>query len=329
MGSERVRRAARVVPRPTPVGTEPLPDRLRAGIESLSGIALDDVRVHYDSPEPSRVDALAYAQGQDIHIAPGQEQHLPHEAWHVVQQAQGQVAPTTRILRGAALNDDSALEREAERMGQRASRIQRGSAAPGLRPAAPAGNVVQLMKDGTKAGLTTLAALNAKLKSASRPSITAADFEEKLDWTPTAADLDNAVAASTIEFTGRTAIGTIVADLVTHLNLAKAGGGKKAKEAAAKKKSPREVAAWASPKYKASKGSYYGGTANELHVHDVKSDVFLKGPGGRKPIITAGVLKASDLAEARNSLLGHGQATALNAAIDRALLENNEDLDSY
>ena len=329
MGSERLRRAARDVPRPTPVGPEPLPDRLRAGVESLSGIALDDVRVHYGSPEPGRVDALAYAQGQDIHLAPGQEQHLPHEAWHVVQQAQGRVAPTTRMRRGAALNDDSALEREAERMGQRASRIQRSSAAPGLRSAAPAANVVQLMKDGSRGTLTTLAALNAKLRSASRSAITAADFEEKFDWTPSGDDLDKAVAASTLEFTGKTAVGTIVADLVTHLTLAKAGGGKKAKEAAAKKKSPREEAAWASPKYRASKGSYYGGGANELHVHDVKSDVFLKGPAGRKPIITLGVLSASDLAEARNSLVGHGQATALNAAIDRALLENNEALDNY
>jgi hypothetical protein len=33
--------------------------------------------------------AAAFGQGGDIHIAPGREQHLPHEAWHVVQQQQG------------------------------------------------------------------------------------------------------------------------------------------------------------------------------------------------------------------------------------------------
>ncbi|MEM7041075.1 MAG: DUF4157 domain-containing protein [Bacteroidota bacterium] len=35
--------------------------------------------------------AHAYDQGTDIHIGPGQEKHLPHEAWHVVQQKQGRV----------------------------------------------------------------------------------------------------------------------------------------------------------------------------------------------------------------------------------------------
>ena len=33
-------------------------------------------------------------EGQDIHIGPGQEQHLPHEAWHVVQQKRNRVKPT-------------------------------------------------------------------------------------------------------------------------------------------------------------------------------------------------------------------------------------------
>jgi len=74
-----------------------LPDGLRAGIETLSGLPMDDVKVHYNSSQPAQLNALAYAQGRDIHLAPGQEQHLPHEAWHVVQQAQGRVQPTTQM----------------------------------------------------------------------------------------------------------------------------------------------------------------------------------------------------------------------------------------
>jgi hypothetical protein len=66
-----------------------LPDQLKSGIESLSGLSMDHVRVHYISSQPAQLNALAYAQGSDIHVAPGQERHLPHEAWHVVQQAQG------------------------------------------------------------------------------------------------------------------------------------------------------------------------------------------------------------------------------------------------
>ena len=103
---------------PQPTG---LPGGLKAEVEARSGLAMDDVRVHRDSPEPARLQALATARGTDIHLAPGQEQHLPHEAWHVVQQKQGRVAPTLAV-NGVAVNDDAALEREADAMGDKASR---------------------------------------------------------------------------------------------------------------------------------------------------------------------------------------------------------------
>jgi hypothetical protein len=98
-----------------------LPAQLKQGIEALSGVDMSDVKVHYGSPQPAQLQAHAYAQGQDIHLAPGKEQHLPHEAWHVVQQKQGRVQPTTQ-LKGVSVNDSGALEREADQMGQRALR---------------------------------------------------------------------------------------------------------------------------------------------------------------------------------------------------------------
>ncbi|MDT8998216.1 DUF4157 domain-containing protein [Paucibacter sp. APW11] len=97
-----------------------LPAELRSGIESLSGVDMSGVRVHRNSNKPAALQAHAYAQGQDIHLAPGQEQHLPHEAWHLVQQAQGRVKPTLRMQGGVAVNDTPALEREADLMGARA-----------------------------------------------------------------------------------------------------------------------------------------------------------------------------------------------------------------
>src|SRR6185503_18138058 len=69
---------------------------------------------------PARLGAFAYTQGSDIHLGPGQERHLPHEAWHVVQQKQGRVAPTRQLMGGAPVNDDRGLEREADLMGARA-----------------------------------------------------------------------------------------------------------------------------------------------------------------------------------------------------------------
>ncbi|MGB9938557.1 eCIS core domain-containing protein [Methanosarcina sp.] len=96
-----------------------MPDNLKAGVENLSGIDMGDVRVHYNSSKPSEVGALAYTQGANIHVAPGQERHLPHEAWHVVQQAQGRVKPTMQA-KGVAINDDVSLEHEADVMGHKA-----------------------------------------------------------------------------------------------------------------------------------------------------------------------------------------------------------------
>ena len=104
-----------------------LPPRLKSGVESMSGLAMDDVEVHYNSPRPQQIGALAYTQGSDIHVAPGKEQSLPHEAWHVVQQAQGRVPATTHLESGAAVNDNAGLEREADVMAARL--LQQGATA--------------------------------------------------------------------------------------------------------------------------------------------------------------------------------------------------------
>lgn len=104
------------IPRPNNTG---MPDNLKAGIESLSGFSMDDVRVHYNSSKPATVQALAYTQGTDIHVAPGQEKCLPHEAWHVAQQMAGRVSPTTNI-NGMPVNDNVGLEHEADVMGEKA-----------------------------------------------------------------------------------------------------------------------------------------------------------------------------------------------------------------
>ena len=107
-------------------GTRPnrtgMPDRLKSGIESLSGMDMSDVRVHANSDQPARLDALAYTQGNQIYLGPGEERHLPHEAWHVVQQKQGRVRATDKV-KGLPLNDSSVLEFEADSMGPKASQI--------------------------------------------------------------------------------------------------------------------------------------------------------------------------------------------------------------
>ena len=97
-----------------------LPARLQTGIENLSGMAMDDVQVHYNSSKPAQFMAHAYAQGNQIHLSTGQEKHLPHEAWHIVQQKQGRVRPTMQLMQGVNINDDNELEKEADVMGAKA-----------------------------------------------------------------------------------------------------------------------------------------------------------------------------------------------------------------
>lgn len=106
-----------------------LPDNLKSGIENFSGYSMNDVKVHYNSSQPAQLHAHAYAQGTDIHIAPGQEKHLPHEAWHVVQQKQGRVRPTLQMKGKVNVNDDAGLEKEADLMGNKANSM--GSFSPG------------------------------------------------------------------------------------------------------------------------------------------------------------------------------------------------------
>ena len=101
-----------------------LPDGLKSGIENLSGLSLDDVHVHFNSSKPAQLRALAYTQGTEIHVGPGQERHLPHEAWHVVQQKQGRVRATMQMA-GAPMNNDKSLEQEADGMGAKAATSQR------------------------------------------------------------------------------------------------------------------------------------------------------------------------------------------------------------
>ena len=97
-----------------------MPDNQIVGIEELPGFSMEDVRLYYDSNKPAAVQTHAYTQSTNIHIAPGQECHLPHEAWHVAQQMAGRVQPTTEIG-GMPVNDNAAIEYEADIMGARAN----------------------------------------------------------------------------------------------------------------------------------------------------------------------------------------------------------------
>lgn len=146
--------------RPSTVRT--LPDPLKARLETAHGFDLSRVRVHRDSPHPARLGADAFTFGPEIHLGPGSERHLPHEAWHVVQQLQGRVAP--------GLDTSPTLEAEADRMGASAfgatpaeifPNSAEGAAAPALQRKVRVGggttkvNERDYLPGGTKAAVGT------------------------------------------------------------------------------------------------------------------------------------------------------------------------------
>lgn len=90
-----------------------IPAQLKLELEERSGMSFDDVRVHYSSDRPARLNALAYTQGNQVYVGPGQEKHLRHELGHVVQQKLGQV-PVTRKVNGMPVNDNPQLEAQAD-----------------------------------------------------------------------------------------------------------------------------------------------------------------------------------------------------------------------
>jgi hypothetical protein len=107
-------------------GGLPLPDQVRAKMETAFSADFSDVRVHVGQ-EASALGAIAYTWGTNIHFAPGQynpntiqgQKLLGHELWHVVQQRSGRVS--NPFGGGVAVVQDHALEAEADRMGVKAA----------------------------------------------------------------------------------------------------------------------------------------------------------------------------------------------------------------
>jgi hypothetical protein len=93
---------------------------LNSSVQTSTGISIDTDNVHYDPSKPARVNASAYAQSNDIYLVTSQEKRLPREAWHVVQQAQNTAGPTLQMTAEIPVNDDEALEHEADEMGAKA-----------------------------------------------------------------------------------------------------------------------------------------------------------------------------------------------------------------
>ena len=111
---------------PTGAGA-PLEPGVREHMERAFGANFSQVRVHEDS-HAEQLGARAYAQGSDLHFAPGTydpataagRELIGHELTHVAQQHARRVAAPQG--KDAPINTDAGLEAEADDLGGRAAR---------------------------------------------------------------------------------------------------------------------------------------------------------------------------------------------------------------
>ena len=112
---------------PRPRGGWKLQRELRVQMERSFHTDLSGIRLHED-PSATDLDSLAYTRGADITVAPGHYQPhsgsgkrlLAHEIVHVIQQRADRV-PSPTATQGLPVNEDHDLEREADRLGRRAT----------------------------------------------------------------------------------------------------------------------------------------------------------------------------------------------------------------
>lgn len=102
----------------------PLPSDLKKEYEESSGVSLDDVKVHYNSDQPERFGAEAFAYGENIFLKPAQESLITHELGHVVQQKQGLVN-ATHNENSYPVNEDGTLEKQADKPVNHAGKVSR------------------------------------------------------------------------------------------------------------------------------------------------------------------------------------------------------------
>lgn len=106
-----------------------MPEEVQTKMESSFDTDFSSVNIHKNSSSATDVGALAYAQGNDVHFAPGQynpnsqegQELLGHELTHVVQQRQGRVQGTQN-KGGENINKDESLEKEADAKGEKAAK---------------------------------------------------------------------------------------------------------------------------------------------------------------------------------------------------------------
>lgn len=105
-----------------------MPEEVQAKMENSFGQDFSDVNIHDNSAKAEDMGAKAFAQGKDVHFAPGEfqpntkqgQELIGHELTHVVQQKEGKVQGGD-VNGKDMVNQDPSLEKEADDAGKLAS----------------------------------------------------------------------------------------------------------------------------------------------------------------------------------------------------------------
>lgn len=111
-------------------GNKQLPKDLSDNLESSFGQDFSNVALSKNSQQAKRLNAHAFAKGENIHFAPGQfnpstergKNLIGHEFTHIVQQRNGLVKPTIKLGKRLLGNEDRGLENEADYFGKKAAK---------------------------------------------------------------------------------------------------------------------------------------------------------------------------------------------------------------
>ncbi|HHG86736.1 MAG TPA: DUF4157 domain-containing protein, partial [Bacteroidetes bacterium] len=138
-----------------------LPNDVRGQMEGAMGADFSSVKIEANSGKATQMGALAFAQGDSLHFAPGQFQPdsqagkalIGHELAHVVQQREGRVK-ATGSENGMAVNTEASLEKEADQMGAAAASAQLKTAESAAAPIADYAAPIQKASDPSQPQLT-------------------------------------------------------------------------------------------------------------------------------------------------------------------------------
>lgn len=157
-----------------------LPETVQSKMEHGLGEDFSSVKIHKESAEATRMGALAFTNGENVHFAPGQfhphttpgQELIGHELAHVKQQRQGRVQHGIQA-KGLSLNGDRSLEAEADVLGKRAASFNKKDAFASQLFSAngKAKSGVVQMKQDTKALNTKLVSKTAYLINESNHTI--------------------------------------------------------------------------------------------------------------------------------------------------------------